>query len=104
MMGSEELLPRLVRKYLELSDVCYRVAVAVHDERGRFRRGHRGRRPHPALLKKVDLDHELARIYRRFFGPPEEPSSISTSKSRRQGRETESSGGGSSSRPASRSE
>ena len=56
---SDGILSRLVRNYVELSDVCYRVSVVAHDRRGRFERGHRVRRPHPALLKKVDLDEAL---------------------------------------------
>ena len=28
---TEGILPRLVRKYLELADICYRVAVTTHD-------------------------------------------------------------------------
>ncbi|GAG09170.1 unnamed protein product, partial [marine sediment metagenome] len=61
-MTGEDILPRLARKYLELCEICYRVSVARHDERGQFRRGHRGRRSHPALLKKMDVDRALARI------------------------------------------
>lgn len=87
------IMPRLVRRYLELSDVCYRVAVSRHDERGRFKKRHRGRTPHPALLKKTDLDRSLARVYQRFFGAVDETNSTSTSNSRRQGSETRSAGG-----------
>ncbi len=86
------IMPRLVRRYLELSEVCYRVSVSRHDERGRFKKGHRGRAPHPALLKKVDLDRFLAHVYQRFFGADEEPNSISTSNSRCQGSEIRSTG------------
>ena len=89
------ILCRLVHKYVELSEVCYRVSVAAHDERGRFRKGPR-RREHPALLKKIDLDRALSRIYERFFDSSYEVSSISTSNSRRQGSDTRSSGTGSS--------
>lgn len=94
MKKREEIMPRLARKYLELSAACYRVATAVHDERGRFRRGHPGRRVHPAVLKKIDLDEALARVYQRFFGNHNdavEVSFTSTSNSRRQGSETVSS-------------
>jgi len=85
------VLARLVTRYEELADTCYRVLVSRHDERGRFRRGHRARRPHPALVKKVDLDRDLARLYRKFFGPAEldrDPTSTSASNSRPQGSET----------------
>ncbi len=58
----------LFHHYRELSELCYRVAISRHDELGRFKRGHRGRRPHPALAKKIDLDHELQRLIARFFG------------------------------------
>lgn len=90
IIGREHVLSRLVERYLELCEVCYRVAVSRHDERGRFRRGHPGRRVHPALLKKVDLDRALAHVYRRFFLAHEEDaaSSTSTSNSRPQGSET----------------
>lgn len=83
------IMPQLVRRYLELAESCYRVSVSHHDERGRFRKGHRGRRIHPALLKKVDLDHALERVYERFFGQaePDGPSSNSISNSRFHGRE-----------------
>jgi len=87
----EEIMPRLTRKYLELSAACYRVATAVHDERGRFRRGHPGRRVSPAVLKKIDLDKALDRVYQRFFGDHDDAvgrSSTSTSNSRCQGSET----------------
>lgn len=87
------IMPRLVRKYLELSDACYRVAISHHDEKGRFRKGHTQRSPHPALIKKMDLDRSLTHIYLRFFGPVEEPNSTSTSNSRSHGSETESAGG-----------
>ena len=86
------IMPRLVRRYLELSDVCYRVAVSRHDERGRFKKRHRGRTPHPALLKKTDLDRSLARVYQRFFGVVEEANSTSTSNSRPQGSERRNAG------------
>jgi hypothetical protein len=89
MLNEHRVLARLVSKYVELCDVCYRVSVAAHDERGRFRKGHRARRTHPALLKKVDLDEALARVYRRFFST--NGTSTSTSNSRRQGKETRSS-------------
>ena len=89
-MTSDRILPRLVRRYQELAEMCYRVTVAYHDERGRLRRGHR-RRTHPALLKKVDLDTALSQVYRRFFGGHEEGADTSTSISnnRFQGRLTE---------------
>lgn len=95
-MKTEHIMPRLVRKYVELSEACYRVSVSHRDERGRFRRGNQQRRPHPALLKKIDLDAALSRIYWRFFVSREESSSISTSNSRRQGSDTRSAAGGSS--------
>ena len=95
-MKTEHIMPRLVRKYVELSEACYRVAVSNRDERGRFRRGHRLPRPHPALVKKIDLDAALCRVYWRFFVSREESSSISTSNSRRQGSDTRSAAGGSS--------
>ncbi len=101
---AESILSRLTRKYLELSDVCYRVSVLAHDGRGRFRKGHRARRPHPALLKKIDLDEALIDIYRRFFDSAYRVSSSSTSKSRCHGRETLTSPRGPSSALASRSE
>ncbi len=87
------IMPRLVRRYLELSEACYRVSVSRHDERGRFKKGHAGRRVPPVLLKKVDLDHTLERVYERFFGQPEEPGPSSISNSRCQGREIRSSEG-----------
>ena len=86
------IMPRLVRRYLELSDTCYRVSVSRHGERGRFRKGHRGRTPHPAFLKKMDLDRSLAHVYHRFFGAVEERNSTSTSNSRRQGSEASKAG------------
>ncbi len=64
----EGVLARLISRYEELSEACYRVSVTRHGERGRFRRGHHARRLHPALLKKVDLDRDLARLYCKFFG------------------------------------
>lgn len=81
-------LAALVRRYVELSEQCYRVSVSRHDERGRFRRGHPGRRPHPALLKKSDLDRALERLHQRFFGSDSGTNSTSTSNSLRQGKET----------------
>jgi len=87
LIGSDHVLARLVTKYLELAEACYRVQVAVHDRGGRFRKGHHVRQPHPAVLKKADLDQALTRVYQRFFEPGERMST-STSNSRRQGRET----------------
>jgi hypothetical protein len=81
----------LVSQYRALADRCYRVAVSQHDERGRFRQRHRARSPHPVLLKKIDLDRDLARLYYKFFGPAAisvEPKPISTSNSRLQGSDT----------------
>jgi hypothetical protein len=86
-LPSPKIMPRLVRRYLELSDLCYRVSVTRHDHRGRFQKGHRGRSPHPVLLKKVDLDRCLVQLYERFFGSSPEPNDTSTSNSRRQGSE-----------------
>ena len=84
-----EILPRLVRKYQELSTTCYRAATASRDEHGRFRRGHRGGKPHAALVKKIDLDLALEQVYRRFFGDHEvEANSTSTSNNLRHGSET----------------
>ena len=85
-MIGDSILPQLVRKYEELAEMCYRVSVAYHDERGRLRRGHR-RRTHPALLKKVDLDAALSHVYRRFFGgyDEDEDTSVSISNNRFQG-------------------
>ena len=82
-------MPRLLRKYEELAAVCYRAAQATHDERGRFRRGRAAGKPHPALLKKIDLDAALEQVYRRFFGDhsPEPSNLTSTSNSRLQGSE-----------------
>jgi len=83
------ILPRLVRKYVELAEVCYRVPVTHHDRLGRFPKGHRGPRPHPALIKKADLDAALVQVYRRFFGTQADgTNSTSTSNSRCQGSET----------------
>ncbi len=82
------VLGRLVARYEELAETCYRVSTSRHGERGRFLRGHRARAPHPALAKKIDLDRELARIYARFFDPSAldgRPVSISISNSRPQG-------------------
>jgi len=87
------IMPRLVRRYLELSEACYRVSVSHHDERGRFKKGHRRRSPHPALLKKTDLDRSLAHVYQRFFGAVEKANSTSTSNSRSQGSERRNAGG-----------
>jgi len=98
MIGDSELaepvrgniIVLLVSRYRALADVCYRVAVSQHDERGRFRRGHRTRRPHPVLLKKIDLDRDLARVYCKFFGAASasaEPSPTSISNNRPQGSE-----------------
>ena len=44
MIGSKEILPRLVARYLELADRCYRVSVTFHDSNGRFRKGRPGPR------------------------------------------------------------
>ena len=101
---SDGILARLVRNYVELSDVCYRVSVVAHDRRGRFERGHRVRRPHPALLKKVDLDEALIEVYRRFFDGSYRVSATSTSNRRCQGREAVTSARGSASGRAHRSE
>jgi hypothetical protein len=100
---NDDVLSRLVHKYLELTDLCYRVSVTVHDPYGRFRRGHQVRRPHPALLKKIDLDQALARLYCRFF---EDPAGISTStsNSRPHGSETRTSSASPGSPRPSRSE
>ena len=68
---TEGVLNRLVAKYRELEELCYRLAVAVRDSRGRFRRGRRTPRTPAALLKKVDLDRALVRVYARFFGDDE---------------------------------
>ena len=103
-MVVEGVLLRLVRRYLDLSDVCYRVSVSAHGDRGRFRKGHRARRSHPALLKKVDLDQALVSVYRRFFDPCYRLTSTSTSKRRRHGSETLTSPKESSGRSDSRSE
>lgn len=80
----------LVNQYRSLADTCYRVAVTQHDERGRFRKRHRARSPHPVLLKKIDLDQDLSRLYYKFFGPAAisvEPRPTSTSNSRPHGSE-----------------
>jgi len=98
------VLPRLVRRYIELSELCYRVAVVAHDRRGRFQKGHRAGHPHPALLKKVDLDRALARVYQRFFEPSYRVESAPTTKSQHQGGDVRRSTRGPSSTPASRSE
>ena len=85
------VLSRLVSRYRDLSDTCYRVGVQRHGERGRFRRGHRARTPHPALVKKMDLDRHLARIYWKFFGCGDSAAdaiSTSTSNSLPQGSTT----------------
>jgi len=97
----EGVLGLLVVRYRELADMCYRVSITRHGEQGRFQRGHRARQTHPALLKKVDLDRTLTRIYRRFFGSARleaTSSSTSTSNSRPQGSDTLT---GPASRPAS---
>jgi hypothetical protein len=104
MIPTRDILPRLVRKYVELSEVCYRVTVAARDERGRFRRRHPGRRPHPALLKKIDVDHALAAVYRRFFESRDAAISTPTSKSRCQGSDARTAPTGSSAANPSRSE
>jgi len=92
MIGSREILPRLVTRYLELADRCYRVSVTLHDRTGRFQKGRSGPRSHPALLKKADLDAALARVYERFFSELSAESSVSAhtaiSNSRCQGSET----------------
>lgn len=103
-MAAEGVLLRLVRRYMELAEVCYRVSVSAHGERGRFRKGHRARHSHPALLKKVDLDEALVGVYRRFFDPRYRLTSTSTSKSRRHGSEALMSPKDASGRSASRSE
>ena len=92
MEKRETTMARLVRKYLELSAVCYRAATASRNEHGRFRRGRRASQPHPAILKKIDLDEALDRVYQRFFGRQGtcEVSSISASNSRRHGSDTSS--------------
>jgi len=96
------IMPRLVRRYLELSEACYRVSVSHHDARGRFKKGHRQRSPHPALLKKTDLDRSLERIYERFFGADEESNATSTSNSRSQGSAAENAGASCAATPRSR--
>ena len=92
MIGSHDILPRLVAKYLELADRCYRVSVTFHDRTGRFQKGHSGPRSHPALVKKADLDAALVRVYQRFFtdpfSHPPAPIRTSTSNSRCHGSET----------------
>jgi hypothetical protein len=92
MIGGSGVLPRLVTRYIELADRCYRVAVTAHDPTGRFQKGHAGPRSHPEMLKKADLDAALLRIYDRFFSePPAEASSsarTSTSNSRCHGSDT----------------
>jgi len=90
MDKGQPIMTRLMRKYLELSAVCYRAATASHDERGRFRRGRVANRLHPAILKKIDLDEALDRVYQRFFGRQGtcEVSSISASNSLRHGSDT----------------
>jgi len=103
-MESNGILARLVNKYLELSDMCYRVCVASHERSGRFEKGHRARRPHPAIVKKIDLDEALTRVYRRFFDASYRVSSTSTSNRRRQGREVVTSPKTPPSGPAHRSE
>jgi hypothetical protein len=88
----DQILLRLVHKYAELAEMCYRVSVSFHDGRGRLARGNPRRSPHPALLKKVDLDAALAEIYARFFGAAEQPmNATATSKSLFQGNEIPSS-------------
>lgn len=88
-MIEDEVLVRLVHKYAELAEKCYRVSVSRHDERGRFRKGHRRPMPDSALLKKVDLDAALAQVYRRFFGTQEgAEKATSTSNRRFQGSDT----------------
>ena len=72
MMAPDDILSRLLRKYSELSHVCYRVSMAGRDERGRYRRGHIARTPHPSVLKKIDIDRALARVYDRFFASEED--------------------------------
>jgi hypothetical protein len=52
-------------KYAELEETCYRAAVSTRDDRGRFRGRYRVPAP---VLKKVDLDQALERLYERFFG------------------------------------
>ena len=103
-MVSRSVMRRLVEKYVELCEACYRVSVATHDRQGRFRPNHRGRHPHPTMLKKIDLDEALAQVYRRFFASSQELNESSNSKSRRHGSETRKSSSGGGSRPASRSE
>lgn len=104
LLPGGHVLARLVTSYLELAELCYRVQVAVHDHQGRFRKGHHLRHPHPALLKKADLDEALTRVYRRFFAAGDE-NSTSTSNSRPQGSETRNSPAGTASaRRPSRSE
>ena len=86
----DEIMPRLLRKYVELSATCYRAATAARKPDGRFRRGHRKIGPPPAVLKKIDLDEALERVYQRFFGPyaVESGNATPTSNSRRQGSDT----------------
>ena len=92
MITGSEILPRLVTRYIELADRCYRVSVTNHDPNGRFQKGNAGPRAHPEMLKKADLDAALMRIYDRFFSgrAAEAPSSTfsSTSNSRCHGRDT----------------
>jgi hypothetical protein len=80
-MTDESILTLLARRYLELEEACYRVSVVFHDQYGRFQKGHRVRRPHPALVKKVDLDAALSRVYERFFGLVTHADEMSTSTS-----------------------
>jgi len=92
MIGGEGVLPRLVTRYLELADRCYRVSVTVHDPTGRFQKGRAGPRSHPEMLKKADLDAALLRIYDRFFAEQSSAASssvfTSTSNSRCHGSDT----------------
>lgn len=85
-----DVFARFVTRYHELSETCYRVAISKHDKLGRFQKGHAGKRPPQVLLKKIDLDRDLLRMYQKFFDPQPEgtgPVSTSISKSRRQGSE-----------------
>ncbi len=90
MYEENTIMTRLTRRYAELSALCYRATTSPRDEYGRFQRGHASRRTHAVVVKKIDLDVALERVYQRFFGHQgvSEASSISTSNSRRHGSET----------------
>jgi len=65
---TDGVLDRFTARYRELEARCYRTNVSVHRPEGRRRRDPVEQQVSSAMLKKMDLDRALARLYDRFFG------------------------------------